>query len=357
MIVRYNGHPGLKQMILEIADGMLAHRDKEGAFFTEIHFSTGEARGRPGLVTNWQVLLAAFDLTGEKKYLDPVRDWLAGKRSFDPKEMVDRYTERITDLGVREYIHTEGSIWIDRISANHNDLQQDRMGGIALSRIRNIYHQHHVSWRIRGPSGYESLGVFVTSASPRSIELLVYNMEDESVEAGMSLWDILPGTWRIRQGIDLDEDQQIDQEVFEHTQYLERGSELDLKVASRKYTIIHLELEEPAPTGYADRPDLAICPSGVRMKGDEIIVRVYSQGSIGTPETMLSLKDAGGRPVTSVKVPALEAPLDLVPRWHDVTLKVPEGTDLNHAILEVDPDQEIVQITRLNTIVTLGLVR
>ena len=357
MIARYNGNPLLQKMIIEIADGLLAHRDKEGEFFTEIHFNTGDVRGKPGLITNWQVLLAAYEITREQKYKDPIGDWLAGEQAFDRGDLVERYTEKIKDLAAHEYINTEGSIWIDRISANHNDLQSDRMGGIALSRIRNIYHQHHVSWNIREPASYESLGVFVTSADAKKIEMLVYNMEEETVKAGMSLWDIEPGKWMVRQGIDENQDQQIDKDSSGHTVYLERGSELGLNFAPEKYTIINLELEEPAQTGYAERPDLSICATGVSIEGNKVTVRVYSQGAIGSPESLLELKDASGKLIATAVVPALEPPLDLLPRWHDATFKVPEGTDLSNATLELDPDQKINQITRLNTLVNLGSVR
>ena len=353
IIARYNGNPLLQKMIIEIADGMLDHRDKEGEFYTEIHFSTGEVRGTPGLISNWQVLLAAYDFTKDKRYLDSIGDRMAGEQEFAREDIAERYTEKIKDLAVREYINTEGSIWIDRISANHNDLQTDRMGGIALARIRNIYHQHHVSWNIKKPASSESLGVFVTNANARNIELLVYNLDETTVDAGMSLWDIEPGRWIIRRGIDENGDQQMDTDASERSVYLERGSELDLSFAPGKYSIIKLDLEEPAQTDYAERPDLAICASGISIKGNKVIVRVYSQGAMGSPETILELKDSEGKRISTAVVPALEAPLDLAPRWVDVTMEVPAGTDLNNVTVEVDPDQKITQITRLNTIVNL----
>jgi hypothetical protein len=338
-------------MIIEIADGMLDHRDKEGEFYTEINFTTGEVRGNPGLITNWQALLAAYEFTGEKRYLDPIKDRVAGGQEFDREGIVKRYTEKIKDLAVHEYINTKGSIWIDRISANHNDLQTDRMGGVALSRIRNIYHQHHVSWKIREPASYGSLGVFVTSADSKSIELLAYNLDKDTVDAGMSLWDIEPGLWMVRMGLDENEDQQIDTDASGFSVYMEPGSELDLSFAPRKYTIIKLDLQEPAQTDYTDRPDLAICASGISIKGNRVIVRVYSQGAVGSPETLLELKDATGKQINTAAVPALEPPLDLVPRYVDITMDIPQGTDLTNGSVEVDPDKKITQITRLNTMV------
>ena len=169
----------------------------------------------------------------------------------------------------------------------------------------------------------------------------------------MSLWDIKPGRWIVRMGLDENDDQQIDTDASERTVYLERGCELDLSFAPGKYSIIKLDLEEPAHTDYAERPDLAICASGISIKGNKVTVRVYSQGAIGSPETLLELKDASGKRITSAVVPALEAPLDLVPRWVDITLEVPPGTDLSYGSVEVDPNKKITQITRLNTKVKL----
>ena len=180
---------------------------------------------------------------------------------------------------------------------------------------------------------------------------MVYNMEEKSVDAGISLWDVLPGKWTVRQGIDLNADQQIDHDDSKQTVYVENGTELDLSLAPGAYNIIHFELEEPSQTSYAERPDLAICASGISIKNSEITARVYSQGAVGSPETILVLKDASGKRIASAVVPALEAPLDLIPRWHDVTLQVPAGAEMGQATLEVDADQEINQITRMNTII------
>jgi hypothetical protein len=351
MIARYNGHPILRQMIIELAEGLLDHRDKNGNFFTEIHFNTGEARGRPGLQSAWQVLLAAYEFTDDPKYLSTIRDRVSDTWIFDTKELVGRYSEKIKDLGVLEHPNTVGSIWIDRISANTNDLQKDRLGGVALARIRHIYHKNFVGWNIRAPANYRSLALFVTRANPTHVDIIAFNLEKDTVEADMSLWDIKPGQWRIVTGLDTDDDQQIDVERSETLANLERGSELNLSFASRKYTIIHLELKEPARTGYEQRPDLAIDHSGIKIAGNKVTVRVYSQGAMDTPGTMLELKNAEGETVAIAPVPGMEAPLNLDPNWVDIKLTVTPGTDLSGGSVRIDPEEKITQITRINTLV------
>jgi hypothetical protein len=178
-------------------------------------------------------------------------------------------------------------------------------------------------------------------------------MENETVDAGVSLWDIKPGQWLVRQGLDENNDGQMDDGASERTLHLERGSELELGFAPGKYTLLRLALQEPARTDYSTRPDLAICASGITIEKNRVKVRVYSQGSTGSPETLLVLKDARGKRISTSLVPPLDPPLDLVPKWVDVVLEVPEGTDLKDATVEVDPDHKITQITRLNTLVRL----
>ncbi len=65
-------------------------------------------------------------------------------------------------------------------------------------------------------------------------------------------------------------------------------------------------------------------------------------------QTTLQVKDAKGNIVAMASVPALKAPLDLVPQWTDVKVTVPKGTDLTTGSIQLDPDKKMIQITRLN---------
>jgi len=61
------------------------------------------------------------------------------------------------------------------------------------------------------------------------------------------------------------------------------------------------------------------------------------------------MRDANGVIVNSVRIPAMEAPLDLIPKWTEVKIEVPADFDLSHGSLVLDPEQKIKQITRENT--------
>ncbi len=349
MIARYNGNPLLRTMIIELADALLDHSDDQGNIYTEIHFTTGEVQGSNDIKAAWQVFMAAYEFTGDPKYLPPIKDRVSGSRAFDPQDMADRYREKISDLAVLEHPNTVGSIWIDRISCNTNGLQEDRLGGVALARIRHIYQKNHVSWDIESPANCKSLAMFLPKATSSELDIIAFNLEKEEVSASMTLWDIRPGIWRIVLGPDEDENQKMDSRQRDEVVYLERGSELKLSFEPQKNTLVHLELEEAAKTDYSERPDLAISASGIRIHGDEVIIRVYSQGAVGTPETTLEVWNASGESVGTAPVPAMKAPVDLNPNWLDIRVQVPAATDLSSGIIRIDPQGEIKQITGKNT--------
>jgi hypothetical protein len=208
-----------------------------------------------------------------------------------------------------------------------------------------------VSWEISGPEGYRSLAVFSPEADSRRIKVIVYNLEDRSVEANMSVWKIEPGRWSVVRGADRDRDGNVDGEVSEREVDLVQGDELSFNFAPGEETVLELKLVEASGKGYLERPDLAICRQFAQRKGDAVIVRVYSQGAAASPATTLEIRDAEGNLVQTAPVPAMEAPLDLVPRWIEVCLVLPEGTGLKGAVIRVDPERKIPQITYRNTVI------
>ncbi len=354
LLALHNGNPELRKMITDIADVLLEYRDDEGNFYTEIHFETGETRGPAGVRgSTWTVFLAAYELTGDEKYLEPIADRVLINREFDPARLVESYTEEITELGVLEYTNTVGSLWIDRISTfHHRPLQEDRLGGIAMTRIQNIFPQHKVSWNFHKPATYESAAIYLSRAEENNIDIITYNLEHKDVKVDMSVWEIAPGRWRVRQGLDTTGDQLMDTQITEEYADLKRGEVLTLNLAPREHTIVTLELVDPAETGYWERADLGIGRNDVIINGNEMVVRVHSLGAIDTPASTLEVRDSQGNTVASVTVPSLEAPLDLVPRWTEVNVSLPDEIDLRHGSVVVDPDHEIPQITRTNNSVT-----
>jgi len=200
LLVDYNGNPAAKKLLLEIAEGVIAHRrkDENGRYIlpTTIHFETD----REGFAMRgsfpWPLFWSAWKWTGDLKYLDPImdggtpslmavnanmldildlrKDWgpriLSGdggpsaetrpsdgrtsarsnvyrlsaaghfnwQLTGDKQYLEKLYAAQIEETGLLDYINTEGSLWIDRVGVPNTDLQRERLGGIALVRNGKI---------------------------------------------------------------------------------------------------------------------------------------------------------------------------------------------------------------------------
>jgi hypothetical protein len=410
LLVEFNGNPTMKKVLLELADGLLAHRQKNdaGEFVlpSAIRFrddqDTLSARGH----LPWDLFWIGWKWSGDSKYLDPVFDagpsgvmavnanaldllhirtnWgpriLSGERgrgidsrpadgrgsaranlfrysnaahfqwqlTDDIQHLEQIYADQIEDCDLLEYINTEGSLWIDRVGVPTAELQRARLGGVAL--LRNaVFPGHAVSWRFMPPANDQSVAVLVKDATPTAFKVVAYNLEKEPVRALMTGWNIDPGIWQVSQTV-------IGQSGSPQPPLrvvpFERSSSLEFSFAPRATNLLELTLRTPG-TPYWNRPDLGFTREDVRLSGKEIQVRIHSLGSIAAPETDLVFRNRNGEVLARTKVPALPAPTDLFPKTADVVLKVSGGSDLTGCSLELDPEHRLSEITRLNNLVHL----
>ena len=202
LLVQFNGAPPTRKLILELADGLLAHRKPNASGGYSIHnvinFRTDEDMVSP-MSIDWYVFWAAYKWTGDAKYLQPLRDegpailsehhrrrsrpapgarTHGARRSSPPPRsappqaglhfawqmtgdlhyLEQLYADQIEAAAVREYINTEGSLWIDRVNVDNAELQRARLGGVAL--VRNYpYPGHVVSWKFQAPASDQSVAV------------------------------------------------------------------------------------------------------------------------------------------------------------------------------------------------------
>jgi len=348
LLARYNGNPEVIKMIRELADGLLAH-SKNGKIASDINFGTDSTRNFFSSANiPASLFYAAWYFSGEKKYLDALPKKDLNHREFNKQKLADYYKDETSNLGIREFINTEGSIWIDRVTQFNPRIQEDRLGGIAIQRINMLFPQNFVSWKFIAPASFASAGIFVPDANSEKIKVVAFNLESSEVSAGMTLWDIRPGKWRIRCGIDTNDDQIIDGRPEESIESLERGKSILVKLKPGKYNIVSLELLEPSLKSNNELPDLAIENADVKVSGNVVRVRIHNIGAVSSEETEVQVKDASGKVVADTLIPSIEAPLDLRPRWKDLTITVTEKADLRKGSVQIDPMTKTLQITRRN---------
>jgi hypothetical protein len=284
---------------------------------------------------NYAAMHFAWQLTGEKRYLETL------------------YAAQLEASAIREYMNTEGSMWIDRVEVPYAELQRARLGGVALTR-NSLYPGNAVSWKFDAPGDEEKVAILIPKATPDALKIVVYNMSNSSIRADMVSWDLEPGLWEISVSAGLDDDPQDrgGSEVLSVRQELERGGAAPLIFSPRATTIFELKLVERG-TPYWSRPDLGIGRDDVALRGRKVTVTVHSLGAVDTRPATLALVDASGKVLTTVAIPALKAPADLLPKTVTLTLDVPAGARLVGAGVRIDPDPTTKEITLINNRVKL----
>jgi hypothetical protein len=415
MLVDYNGNPQMKKIITELADGFLAHRQKDQSGGSRqsiaIRFvDDKEVPNNRGSVL--PVYWAAWKWTGDPKYLEPFRDqgpraletipsnaldqlgvrqtWgneivaatksgsstprpnianlnsqrlnvppppnygalhLAWQMTGDKHFLESLYASQIEASAIREYMNTEGSMWIDRVDVPYAELQRARLGGIAMTR-GSLYPGNAVSWRFQAPANEESTAILIPNATPQSLKIVAYNLSPAAVKATMTAWDIEPGQWEIVQGVNRNGDDVVDGDSTTRTVELDRTGSIELTLPPRVATILSLKLLSKG-TPYWTRPDLGIGKDDVLVEGRNITVTVHSLGAVDAPPTRLVLLDRAGKVLSSVTVPGLKAPADLIPKTTRVTLTIPAGITISGGSVVLDPDSAMKEITRINNRVKL----
>jgi hypothetical protein len=406
-LVLFNGMPETRKMILELADGILAHyKASPGGRKTlhlEVNFKTDE--DKPTGMRAWFILWAAYRWTGDAKYVQPFLDspmeslqlvnsdlldmlnlrktetepivatasraggpsgiaqpnetmWqLAWQATGDTSYLEKVYASQIQTAHEREFINTQGSLWIDRVYFNNGELQRSRLGGVALMR-NYCYPGNAVSWRFEAPADDQSVAILIPEATPDHVKIIAYNLDRVPVTAHMTGWEVDPGEWTMTQGTQAGignapaTAETPVQNLETRSVAFERSKFVSITFAPRTSTVIELTLKTKG-VPYWSRPDLGIDPEDVKVNGSEMTVTVHSVGAVDAPASKVVLRDRDGKTLATAEVPALKAPLDLTPKTAQATLSIPPGADLKGATVTVECGGGIPEITLMNNSVTL----
>ncbi|MDA2927342.1 LamG domain-containing protein [Acidobacteria bacterium AH-259-G07] len=432
VLVEYNGHPRIKQLILELADGLLAHRkrhrDKNYYLPGEIVFPSGKEEGK-AFTLGWRttsdlvhLFWAAWRWTGDEKYLSPMYDGINQDDEFDvlrylsanamdlldkrqswgpqvlsilsrvgtpegllasgyarshrekswlttraarsdflchlawqvtggKKFLEEYYASQIQAVAQRMSMYTEDHWWIDQVGFPSTELQRSRLGGAAAFRMIT-YPGHVVSWEFKPPATAESVALLVPEATTKAVKIIAFNVEESPVAGVMTAWDMEAGRWELTVGIDSNSNDKANTIRRREIVDLERSKQLELVFEPKSTTIVELKLKSRRTPTW-ERPDLGLGREDVKVQGDHIMVRVHSLGSVRAPASTVVLHDPSGKTVASSRVPALEAPLDLLPKTAEVNLQIPVGRDLRGYVVRIDPEDGIHEITNQNNSVVL----
>jgi len=397
-LVDYNGAPGVRKWLLELADGLLAHYGADKVLRATVQFETdddrktAEAQVAVSSERAWPLLWAAYRWTGDPRYLAPMLDlgpralsgiganaldhlglrdswratlsgpeWMANRgdnarhvawqMTGDVRHLESLYEDQVRAALLREYINTEGSLWIDRVQVPMTEIQRARLGGVAL--VRNaIMPGHAVSWQFLAEGDEERVAILVPDATPDRLTVIGYNLGAAPVEARMTTWQVNPGSWEVTVGTRTEPAGGPLTSPVTTTRQIERSSEIPVTFAAATCTVIQLR-RASSGVPYWQRPDVGIGRDDVRVNGNLVRVTVHSLGAVPAPPSTVVVRDGNGRALASARVPAIAAPSDLKPRTAVVELPVPAGVGLAGGTVSIDTSAGVKEITRVNNVVVL----
>ena len=393
VLADFNGDPTIRKLIIDLADGHLAHgkQDPDGAwrYPEDIHAATGESRGElvgkgRGNVSAMQLFWAAWRWTGDEKYLRPLKGEIAhqggrgieelnsdvidmlgirdqatpiikaqlAKGSDDPFLLYEAwrstgdtayleraYSDEITTAEQRMWMVTEAHWWSDRVELSSAILQRSRLGAMALAR-NQMFPGALVSWRFDTPTAAENVGILVTG-DQKTFKVTGYNLTGQPLHAVMTGWDVTAGQWSVARAVEGAADPAA-------SVAFERTVGVDMTFAPGKTTTWTFTLQTPG-TPVIERADLGIGRDDVKATKSALTVTVHSLGAKPAPASVVVLEDASGKELSRATTPSLPAPLDLKPKTAQVALK--GGWKAGYRVRIVTP-AGAPEITQLNNTVT-----
>lgn len=387
LLVDYNGSPRLRSLLLELADGYLAHgvpgADGTVAWPADINWTTDAQRGS-GLGPTAMLLWSAWRWTNASRYLDPLGD-PAGPNEYGnvnsdvgrdlgrpdlhqryisaaaaPDAPADALTFAAAETGSREYLErlyareihssavrmrmqTEDHWWTDRVEVPSIQLQRARLGGVAHARNR-IVPGHRIIWRFQDSEDALRTAILVREPASDGFRVIVWNLSDAPVRATIGGGEIEPGSWQVRQGADADGDDRPD--VAEtYMVSFGPGDSLPVVLAPGP-TVLEFALVERGPA-LSSRPDVGIGPSDLRIDGSSLTVTVHSLGAVASPPGRVMLQDAQGGVLAQAGFQSLLPPDDLLPKTQPVTLSLPPEVPPG-SVVRLVLDGQPLEISRQN---------
>lgn len=361
-LVDYNGSPKLRALLLELADGYLAHGkpgpDGTIAWPADINWTTDAQRGSgPGPTT--MLLWSAFRWTGDAKYLAPMgapgsagwsgvnsdaardlgrpelnQDYVMAAARPDASsdalaiaaaETGDRtflerlYADDIQFASIRMKMQTEDHWWTDRVELPSDQLQRARLGGVALVRGR-IVPGHRISWRFDVPEDALKVGIMVREPARDGFRIVVWNMASTPIKAAISGAEVTPGQWRMTQGADANGDDRPDAGRTE-TVVFGPGEAVPVTLPPGP-SVIEFALAQAGPP-MSTRPDVGIGAADLARRGGRLSVTVHGLGAVPSPGGRVVLEGPDGAVLATARFGPLASPDDLQPRTETVSLRLP----------------------------------
>ncbi len=208
------------------------------------------------------------------------------------------------------------------------------------------------SWKNTG----KDVAIFVHRGDQRSARISLYNF-GETKTVTMNSWQLEPGEYTIRIGIDSNDDSAADEPLHENTFTIkERVNAVPIELPSKKNIVVDILQRSAGNPLPARAADLAIHERDIQVKVSpdkmetNIEFKVHNIGNLPAKNVKAGIW-IDDQPAGNVMIDQLEAPNDLRPRWTILTtktIKAPFKSGVTDHKLEIRLQYDGPEITTLN---------
>lgn len=278
---------------------------------------------------------------------DPRFDWKYLEwRLTEDKDVLAAAARRLAErMSVTFAMHTEAEQSADRVQVSKKLIDRMYLGGVAAQR-NDLHIRHHVSYE--GLS--RDFAALVLDAGPDRLKVLLYNFEPRPQTGAVRVWQLENGTYDVRFGRDLNEDDQIDELAWRKSLPLRRRTPVEIVLPSRQLHVMEIAQTEKGDDLLA-RPDLAVTHLDAEQVGGEWRFWVHNIGSSTAENVAVEVRDARGALAASFTIEELEAPVDLMPRKQPLSFAAQDFRPTFRVI--VDPEGLIAEICDENNVAVL----
>jgi len=209
------------------------------------------------------------------------------------------------------------------------------------------------SWKNTG----KDVAILVKGGNEQTILASLYNFGNEKT-IGLRTWQLQPGLYKLRSGIDRNNDGIADENLVDTTIELkERVNDISLNLPAGKLLIVSVEQLKTYSTGKSAKPDLALAARDitfVKSAGEEVDVQavIHNIGNLAVRNCKIMLA-IDGQVKDSLNIPLLEAPNDLKPRSKQVIFRLKPSAGPHMLTISASCGQ--AEITTLNNSVSVKM--
>jgi hypothetical protein len=211
------------------------------------------------------------------------------------------------------YVYTKTEQSGDRVAIHKNLTDFMYLGGMPGARNHTFPH-FAVSYTGFSPE----FAAIVLDDTPELLRWVGFSFEEQPQTGAVRVWNLAPGTYEVRMGVDADGDDRIDGTPEAHRMELKRYETIPVTLPSHELYVVEAKCIAKDVPLY-DRCDLAITHEDASREGQRLTAVVHNLGCKATGPFTVEVRGPQGKTLATERHAGLESAEDLNDRKVEIS--------------------------------------